>query len=165
MEFNNYAQLHVFDNFFRIYGERLNTITEVKESDIHEICIVSETRCQKKAGVAIFLFDKPDFFFECQLCFTPPYIGCSEAHCIAINLTEEEKYAMIAHELGHIYFTPHFYPSTEKKYLNKELNADSMAVRLDLKESLISGLEKLEKCKDVKNKKQLQQRIDYWSSH
>lgn len=65
-----------------------------------------------------------------------------DAHlCENYNLTEEECFACIVHEIGHIFDpTPSInnMPSEER-----ELNADKIVIELGLQEHLISALKKL----------------------
>lgn len=56
-------------------------------------------------------------------------------------MTREEQFAFIAHEIGHILMT-HNNDRTED-YILKELKADEVAIKLGLKESLLSGLKKI----------------------
>ena len=57
------------------------------------------------------------------------------------ELTKEEQFAFIAHEIGHILMV-HYNDRTED-YILKEVKADDVAIKLGLKESLLSGLRKI----------------------
>ncbi len=67
-------------------------------------------------------------------------IAINEQVCQQLNLTQEEKFAMIAHEIGHILDNT---PKDINNRLNREYNADQFAVKLNLSKELKTGLEKL----------------------
>ena len=67
-------------------------------------------------------------------------------------MSKEERFAMIAHEFGHLIFVS----VGEGDFFKRELFADEMAVQLDLKSRLVSGLMKLLSCEGMENKKQIQ---------
>ena len=57
------------------------------------------------------------------------------------ELTREEQFAFIAHEIGHILM---FYDNDiPQSSILKEIKADDVALKLGLKESLLSGLRKI----------------------
>lgn len=60
--------------------------------------------------------------------------------CEKCNLTEEECFACIMHEIGHI-FDPT--QNDEAHHEERELNADKKVIELGLQEHLISALKKL----------------------
>lgn len=66
-------------------------------------------------------------------------IVINEEICESLDLSQNERYAMISHEIGHIIDpTPR-----NNNHLLREINADSFAVELGLSHHLISGLQKL----------------------
>ena len=67
-------------------------------------------------------------------------IAINEQVCHQLNLTQEEKFAMIAHEIGHILDNT---PRDMNNQLNREINADEFAIKLNLSKELNTGLEKL----------------------
>ena len=108
----------LFENFANIYGDILNTITDdsikiIVPTDRYAECIL-----------------ELDGLFQTNPAISFKHIGYNEENCKAINLTENEKFAMIAHELGHIY--NNIYQFDENELLNREINADIMACRLGL---------------------------------
>ena len=68
-----------------------------------------------------------------------------------LDLTESEKFAAIAHEIGHILY---FYLENKNSYPCEEVYADSVACRIGLKDSILSVIDKLICCgkyQDVAN--------------
>lgn len=59
--------------------------------------------------------------------------------CNLLELDENERYAMVFHEIGHI-LDPTI---LEENSIQREINADSFAVRAGLRMELINGLHKL----------------------
>ena len=57
------------------------------------------------------------------------------------GLTSDEQFAFVAHEIGHILM--YYDNDIPQDTILKEIKADDVAVRLGLKESLLSGLEKI----------------------
>lgn len=64
-------------------------------------------------------------------------IAYHEPNCDTLGLGEKEKFAIIAHELGHIFNRDKDYGDN---HLLREQDADCIAVSLELTESLIDGL-------------------------
>lgn len=60
-----------------------------------------------------------------------------------LNLTESEKFAAIAHEIGHVLY---FYLENKNSYPSEEVYADSVACRIGLKDSILSVIDKLICC-------------------
>lgn len=60
-----------------------------------------------------------------------------------LNLTESEKFAAIAHEIGHVLY---FYLGNKNSYPSEEVYADSVACRIGLKDSILSVIDKLICC-------------------
>ncbi len=84
-------------------------------------------------------------------------IAINEQICQQLNLTQEEQYAMIAHEIGHILDNT---PREIDNQLYREYNADQFAVKLNLTNELITGLEKLmESGNNPEENKGLEERI------
>ena len=96
---------------------------------------------------SIILRDKNDSF----------YIYYNEARCNEIELTDEERFSCIAHELGH------YYDETEKNEYNgkiREMNADRFAVSLELGEHLLSVLNKFRIIFDGNDRERIDERIN-----
>lgn len=77
---------------------------------------------------------------------------------LLINLAEIDVFAMIAHELGHIYNENRQFK--EDTFLNTEINADIMACHLGLKHELIRGLTNIIESKYCKNREQINNCIE-----
>jgi Zn-dependent peptidase ImmA (M78 family) len=85
------------------------------------------------------------------------YIYYNEARCNEIELTDEERFSCIAHELGH------YYDETEKNEYNgkiREMNADRFAVSLELGEHLLSVLNKFRIIFDGNDRERIDERIN-----
>lgn len=81
----------------------------------------------------------------------------NEARCNEIELTDEERFSCIAHELGH------YYDETEKNEYNdniREMNADRFAVSLELGEHLLSTLKKFRVIFDGDDRERIDERIN-----
>jgi hypothetical protein len=80
----------------------------------------------------------------------------NEEECDRIKLTEEERYALLAHELGH------YYDSTSRELGQqlREINADDFAVKLGLGCYLASALQKIQEAVDEETRMLIQERID-----
>lgn len=68
------------------------------------------------------------------------YIWYNERKANRLGLTQSERFACIAHELGHIFDTSDRWDTPQQ---TREMNADQFAVELGLGNSMISALEKL----------------------
>jgi hypothetical protein len=132
MHFNNIENISVFDSFFDNYSELINSI--INESQSSEIIIISSKH--RNAG----FFIGPDDYFTTNPIMTKKNIAYNQYNCDKIRLTIIEKYAFIAHELGHIYDSK-IYQTDDN--LTKEINADEMACKIGLQDDLICGLQKL----------------------
>ena len=84
-----------------------------------------------------------------------------EENCNIKNLSILERFAFIAHEIGHIYDTNIYTYGDTKDDLRKEINVDLMACKIGLKDYLISGLGKLIDDQNPKEMEQIKQRIDF----
>ena len=139
---NNFSKLKIFDSFIKLYGEN---------------------ECCKDIDIKLISFEQPPFC-GCNKYDSPfetcvGYIACSTDICLTIGLVENEMYALIAHEIGHIFYKTSLMPSTVS-ILEKEKKADSMAIQFGLKNELSSALQKLidsGKYEDVKE--DLRQRV------
>lgn len=65
------------------------------------INFISEEK-QPKSSDSLFDFSEKNFFFK--ICGN--MIAYHEGNCGALNLSKEERFAMIAHELGHQILVP-----------------------------------------------------------
>lgn len=158
MKYNNLNKIPLIDEFIKTYGKTINEkasqVKDAKRLSNLTIIFISEEK-QPKSSDSLFDFSEKNFFFK--ICGN--IIAYHEGNCDALNLSKEERFAMIAHELGHQILVP----LTEKDFLKRELLADEMAVQLGLKSHLISGLMKLVSCEGMETINQIQERIDHWS--
>lgn len=129
--FRNPQNIEIFTTFVcqfeKVISDALinNTIT---------ICCINE---QHKRYGAVATKNDP---FATNTALNPPFIAINEQVCQELSLAQEEQYAMIAHEIGHILDNN---PREKNNPLNREYNADQFAIKLELSEELKTGLEKI----------------------
>lgn len=107
---------------------------------------------KNNAGDFRIVFDIKDKMASCFYC-DEPFASNSVIKAIWYNqskadeflLTKEERFACIAHELGHLLDAPRAEGEDQQ---DREKKADGFAVRLGLAEHLITALEKLKKGND-----------------
>ncbi|MES2772926.1 MAG: hypothetical protein V4722_01990 [Bacteroidota bacterium] len=132
MHFINVRNIQIFENFFELYGESVNSFLTEPESS--EIWVFDSNH-----PTSGFILHSSDYF-ACNPSLIFKNIAINEANCDETNLIEGERYAMIAHEIGHL-FDARIYEQEE--WLQKEISADRMAVTIGLSSQLITGLEKI----------------------
>ncbi|MDM8305023.1 hypothetical protein [Phocaeicola salanitronis] len=142
------TDIPLFCDFFDQYGERINAMNEV---DDNEILIVTP----EMFLASTMFYGKRNEYFLCNGNMRPKAVGYNAENCNRIGLTTLERYAMIAHELGHLFLV------TDETDLQKELRADEMACRLGLRDAMRTGLEKiLADNLDEETIEQIRNRID-----
>lgn len=130
LTFQNPQDLEIYSAFFNKYSDLLNELTLASTVDI--LCInTNDSRAQ-----FVTVSDDP---FATNTIISPIPIVMNEDVCNALCLTQEECFAMIAHEIGHII------DKTPRKENDnqREINADSFANKLGLAVELISSLSKI----------------------
>ena len=158
MKYNNLSKLHLIDEFINTYGKTINEIaSQVKDARRFSnltINFISEENHPKSVD-PLFDFSEKNFFFK----ISGNIIAYHEGNCEALNLSKEECFAMMAHEIGHLILVP----TKENDFLKKELIADEMAVQSGLKSHLVSGLMKFTLCEGMETMNQIQERISHWN--
>lgn len=128
--FNNPQNIEVIKSFIDIFNTKINK--DDNESTI-TICIINQ---EHQLFNAVAAENDP---FATNTTMKPLIIAINEKVCQILDLTLQEQYAMIAHEIGHIIDnTP-----KEKNSKSREYNADQFAVKLGLSQELKTGLEKI----------------------
>ena len=153
MYFENIDNIPLFDSFLKEYKGEVDEIVNENGNNNTKIVIFGYP---SKSIYAHAVISKDDFFKSLQR-KPDPFIGYNEGNCKSVNLTIQEEYAMIAHEIGHVYDTNTY---IEEDFLKKEIYADSMACKIGLRDFLVSGLEKIINshcCGNMEN--QIQERI------
>lgn len=151
MHFHNVSNINIFDSFFKLHGLSINAILNENEST--EIKIFDSNR---QEGKAILL---PSDYLASNPVLGYKNIAMNEVNCAIIDLTIEEKYAMIAHEIGHIFDSSKDLTNSQ---LQKEITADEMACNIGLQNDLISGLMKIINSMSHSDmNEQIQKRINY----
>jgi len=130
--FENPQNIEVFKSFITQFE---NTINDTHNGDTINICGINEVN--KRFN---YIANNYDPFATNTLFKNPFYIAINEQVCKQLILSQEEQYAMIAHEIGHIIDKS---PREINNQLNREYNADQFAIGLDLTNELKSGLEKI----------------------
>lgn len=144
MKFINKDNTPIFDAFIVKYKDQINLNKDIdtcsssyKDSKIEEIVSQYLTEEQKNK----FLNDSP-------------YIGNpivneirrSNEFCDICPFTEEEEFALIAHEIGHfVSFDPNHEILNEKETEEDEIKADNYAVNLGLGNAMKKALLKIQK--------------------
>lgn len=137
MKIINRENIPLIESFIIRFGKEITTIFEGLE--IPKITIIGE-KTEFFDSLLINGIVHENGYFG----MNGPLIGYRASNVDELNLTEEERFAMIAHEFGHIYHIGTDYGKESKTdFLQKELDADKMACRLELTERLISGLRKI----------------------
>lgn len=150
IKFKNPQNILIFEWFFEQFGPRINQLYNGEA-----VSEISGINSKHPISQAILSPSDP---FATNVKLTPLAVALNEPVCISLNLTEEEQYAMIAHEIGHILDST---PREDNQPL-RERNADQFALRLGLDENLLSGLEKLVKSGAYEGEaEQLKHRIEY----
>lgn len=138
MEYINFNKVPLVEEFINSHGQTIDEIAERTEKAEYfstlKIYFVNERNCSKQF-IHLFDFSERNFFFK----IVANIIAYHERNCDELNLSKEERFAMIAHEFGHLILVP----MEEEDFLKRELYADDMAVQLGLKNHLVSGLIKI----------------------
>ena len=129
--FNDYSL-----SFVNLYGDKCHEIFKI--SDASEVCIKFVSG--EEAYRHMVMDNTP---FACGICKVNDvyHIGYDCEIIRKYNLTIEEQFDFVAHELGHILMRCNNQDVDD--YLEKEMQADSFAIELGLQNELISGLEKI----------------------
>lgn len=138
MNFKNSNQIPIFDEFANLYGE----IVDTHYSQIQAIAIdvsTSNTISTTSSGDSPFLVNGNSNNYEIVFA-----IQC----CNDYKFTNEEKFALIAHELGHIIIELNNQSSHD---LQEELQADKIASKIVDKNNLKNALQKIADLIDTNN--------------
>lgn len=127
--FKNSQNIEIFKSFVDQFE---NSINENYNGDRITIAIINELH----PHFSCIAYDNDPFAKNVN------NIAINEQICQQLNLTQEEQYAMIAHEIGHILDNT---PREIDNQLYREYNADQFAVKLNLTNELKTGLEKFMK--------------------
>lgn len=139
--FKNPQNIELFKTFIEQFDKPINELVKIETITI---CFINEQH--KRYG---FVGDANEPFVTNTKINNPTPIGMNEIVCGQLKLTQEEIFAMIAHEIGHILDKT---LREANNQLERELNADQFAIKLNLSNQLKSGLEKFiesENYKDV----------------
>lgn len=144
--FVNHTGDSIFDTFAQTYQNRLyNRFAHISHFKIH--CYSIKDYQDMENTIPLNEFEKDSFGFaidnkDGQYSSTLAYIIYSPEICKRLQLSCDEIYACIAHEVGHII---HYFNTSLKEFHNDiiEIKADDVCASLGLKDSLISTLKKL----------------------
>lgn len=144
--FDNIIDSKIFDKFIQLYGD---TLLEKYEGLRHIKIQVHNVSTYKKLEpyLTLKIDDIDNSHFSCfmgESCYDEEktFSGIVINERLVSEFTEEEQYAAIAHEIGHVIF--HFFIDAGDS--QQEFFADAVAKELGLKESMMSVLNKLIGC-------------------
>lgn len=141
MNFNNLDSTDIFDKFFRKYVSQINLNATLN------VCSSDYKGDDAKLLAAFRSLDEPNY----KELDNTPFVGvvhkdstceivCSVKCYAQCGFSEEEAFAIIAHELGHI---ERDIITCQPGGLEDEIEADKFAVKLGLKNELINALQKM----------------------
>lgn len=138
MNFNNLDKTKIFDTFCQKFKDKINldSIISVYSSDYKEGNIVQQLELASN--------DSP---YICDV--QNSEIMRSDCICSTCNFTQEEEFALIAHELGHLNVKLNNIKCNNTQ--EEEYKADEYAVNLGLGNELESALEKILVCYQSKS--------------
>ena len=129
--FNNPQNIEVFELFVKQFEIKINEIITEETITIFGI--------NERHELFHYVASKNDPFATNPI-MTPLVVAINEQVCTNLKLIQEEKNAMIAHEIGHILDKT---PIDINCQLKREYNADQFAINLNLFNELKTGLEKI----------------------
>lgn len=147
MNFTNNYHIKIFDDFYSVYGQQIDKLwLELKD-------VVIDVYDKDSARLKAYIINRDVFGdmsgeinspFQCYPKFqyhnqTFNDIIMRGDLCNTANLTQQEQFALIAHEIGHFVSS---YRNTGLKDQEDELYADDRAVELGLRCELASALQK-----------------------
>lgn len=145
MLFNNPNQEQIFDDFYKNYMPVIDGIYK----DVHQRFFLTDVFTDTGSFIG-FSNDEKRGMYNSQNSDTPfqclnNYMGHTEimrhkACCDAAGFSIEEQYALIAHEIGH------FIAAIERIQVydfDEEVFADSVAVKICLRNEIVSAIQKL----------------------
>lgn len=152
MNFNNTDNTVIFDEFLQRYKNQANLSKNIKTySSSYENGSLS----QAIKGIA-----GDDSPYICH--FIDYEIMRSVKCCDICVFTQEEEFALIAHELGHLNA---YDKGLNLTVLNDEMYADRLAVHLGLRDAMISALLKMKKANlNLNQNNQIIDRVDLLKS-
>jgi hypothetical protein len=138
----------VFDSFINKYRQVLVTCYPLLNNTIINVVDINHV------SSIDWVFNQKDYDDSPYGCYTlDPYYIVDNEIGFGANLTEDEKHALIAHEIGHIYLK---LSNANQGGLNEELDADRFACSIGLQSALKSALIKTARLtKDQKLKKEI----------
>ena len=170
MIFTNKYNIQVFEDFMQLYSQKIDTfwpelkdvIIDVYDKDSAQLkdYIINHDKSEDLSGNIDSLFQcYPNYEYNNQ---TYNDIIMRGDLCQKANLSQQEQFALIAHEIGHFVLT---YKNTGLIGQEEEFYADDRAAELGLGKDLASALQKYMKIIAVQNSpdpflKMLQQQHD-----
>lgn len=130
MIFNNLDNTKIFDDFFQKYTSLIDLNMNV---NTYSSSYAKGGLSQAIKGIA---GDDSPFICDWKQFDIMRSIKC----CKICNLTSEEEFALIAHEIGHLSAT---YNGLKLKHWDEELYADQLAVKLGLRNAISNALLKM----------------------
>lgn len=132
----NEGQNPMVDSFFKKHLDEINDI--FKNHKVKPIKFITE-----KTVLINAIIDENEYMGINFLDINFVLIGYRQTNIDKLKLTIDEFHAIIAHEFGHLFHGRDKYANTPTDNLQKEYDADDMAVRLNLAEPMKGALEKI----------------------
>ena len=147
MIFTNKYNIQVFEDFMQLYSRTIDTLWPELKGVI--IDVYDKYSAQLKDYIINHnvhgdLSGNIDSLFQCY----PNYEYNNQTYndiimrgdlCQKANLSQQEQFALIAHEIGHFVSA---YSNTGLRGQKEECYADDMAAKLGLRKGLVSALQK-----------------------
>lgn len=147
MNFTNKYNIQIFEDFLQLYSQKIDTFWPELKGVI--IDVYDKDSAQLKDYIINHnvhgdLSGNIDSLFQCY----PNYEYNNQTYndiimrgdlCQKANLTQQEQFALIAHEIGHFVSA---YSNTGFRGQKDECYADDMAAKLGLRKDLVSALQK-----------------------
>ncbi len=144
MKFKNSNQISIFDEFTNLYGKTVDTLYPEMQAITVNVC-TNDIISTVSSGDSPFFYDKDSNGYKIE--YAPK---C----CDDYEFTDDEKFALIAHELGHIILdlkNQSNCDSQAEELQAEELQADKIASTIINKDYLKSALQKMANSIDMNN--------------
>lgn len=147
MIFTNKYNIQVFEDFMQLYSQMIDTLLPKLKG------VVIDVYDKDSAQLKDYIINHDKFgdlsvYIDCTFQCYPNYeynnqtyndIIMREDLCQKANLSQQEQFALIAHEIGHFVSA---YSNTGFRGQKDECYADDMAAKLGLRKDLVSALQK-----------------------
>lgn len=147
MNFTNKYNIQVFEDFMQLYSQKIDAFWPELKGVI--IDVYDKDSAQLKDYIIYHdKFGDLSVYIDCTFQCYPNYEYNNQTYndiimrgdlCQKANLSQQEQFALIAHEIGHFVSA---YSNTGLRGQKEECYADDMAAKLGLRNDLVSALQK-----------------------